>query len=65
MKAYPPASTGEGMQQDGVTEIVNGCSLNYGTNKFTPRTNVVKTYFLTISPVFGASQGPDWFDTLL
>lgn len=65
MKAYPPASTGEGMQQDGVTEIVNGCSLNYGTNKFTPRTNVVKTYFLTISPVFGASQGPDWIDTLL
>lgn len=64
MKAYPPASTG-GMQEGGVTEIVNGCRLNYGANKFTPRTNLVKKYFLRIHPVFRASQGPDWFNILL
>lgn len=65
MKAYPPPSTGGGIQQGGVTWIVNGCSLNYGTNKFTPRTDPVETYFLRINPVFRASQGPDWFNILL
>jgi len=34
------------MQGDGVIWIVNGYSLNYGTSKFTPITNLVKIYFL-------------------
>lgn len=61
MKANPLASTGGGKQQGDVIEIVICCSLNYGTNKFTPRTNLVKTYFLRINAMFGASQGPDRF----
>lgn len=65
MKAYPPAFTGGGIQQGGVIEVVNGCSLNYGTNKFTPRTNLAKLYFLRINPMFRAFRGPDWFNILL
>lgn len=43
MKANPPASAERGIQQGSVIEIVNCCSLSYGTSKFTPRINLVKT----------------------